>query len=210
MKHSVTTLMAFIVAAILFSQCTGGKQPAEMPQVTTDSDSVSTVPDSTVYGVALESGMSAIYMRTNNGDTLEIDKDDEKGYGDIYGYSGAGGIADNNYNLSVSTYVEKEDTKEKIDIKELNAKIKDIVAHEDVLRKEIDKIIEDCLTNYSIKRLNLVDKAIIELCVSEMLNGTNPKIAINEALEITKLYTDQGDKKAVSFKKEKFATIQTS
>lgn len=64
---------------------------------------------------------------------------------------------------------------------------------------EIDKIIEDCLTNYSIKRLNLVDKAIIELCVSEMLNGTNPKIAINEALEITKLYTDQGDKKAVSF-----------
>ena len=88
MKHSVTTLMAFIVAAILFSQCTGGKQPAETPQVTTDSDSVSTVPDSTVYGVVLESGMSAIYMRTNNGDTLEIDKDDEKDYGDIYGLQG--------------------------------------------------------------------------------------------------------------------------
>ena len=52
-------------------------------------------------------------------------------------------IAENNYNLSVSTYVEKEDTKEKVDIKELNAKIKDIVAHEDVLRKEIDKIIAD-------------------------------------------------------------------
>ena len=64
MKHSVTTLMAFIVAAILFSQCTGGKQPAETPQVTTDSDSVSTVPDSTVYGVVLESGMSAIYTKT--------------------------------------------------------------------------------------------------------------------------------------------------
>ena len=52
-------------------------------------------------------------------------------------------IAENNYNLSVSTYVEKEDTKEKIDIKELNAKIKEIVAHEDILRKEIDKIIKD-------------------------------------------------------------------
>lgn len=52
-------------------------------------------------------------------------------------------IAENNYNLSVSTYVEKEDTKEKIDIKELNAKIAEIVAHEDVLRKEIDKIIAD-------------------------------------------------------------------
>lgn len=52
-------------------------------------------------------------------------------------------IANNNYNLSVSTYIEKEDTKEKIDIKELNAKISEIVAHEDILRREIDKIIED-------------------------------------------------------------------
>ena len=52
-------------------------------------------------------------------------------------------IADNDYNLSVSTYVEKEDTKEKIDIKELNEKIKEIVAHEDILRKEIDNIIEE-------------------------------------------------------------------
>jgi len=52
-------------------------------------------------------------------------------------------IADNNYNLSVSTYIEKEDTREKIDIKVLNQQIKEIVAREDVLRKEIDKIIAD-------------------------------------------------------------------
>lgn len=52
-------------------------------------------------------------------------------------------IAENNYNLSVSTYIEKEDTREKIDIKVLNAQIKEIVAREDVLRKEIDKIIAD-------------------------------------------------------------------
>lgn len=52
-------------------------------------------------------------------------------------------IAENNYNLSVSTYVEKEDTRKKIDIKALNAQIKEIVAREDVLRKEIDKIIAD-------------------------------------------------------------------
>ena len=52
-------------------------------------------------------------------------------------------IAENSYNLSVSTYVEKKDTREKIDIVKLNAEIKDIVAREDVLRKEIDKIIED-------------------------------------------------------------------
>ena len=52
-------------------------------------------------------------------------------------------IEENDYNLSVSTYVEKKDTREKIDIKVLNAKIKEIVAREDVLRKAIDKIIED-------------------------------------------------------------------
>lgn len=52
-------------------------------------------------------------------------------------------IKEQNYNLSVSTYVEQEDKREKIDIKELNAKIKDIVAREDVLRAEIDKIIAE-------------------------------------------------------------------
>lgn len=48
-----------------------------------------------------------------------------------------------NYNLSVSTYVEQEDKREKIDIKKLNADIKQIVAREQVLRDEIDKIIAE-------------------------------------------------------------------
>lgn len=52
-------------------------------------------------------------------------------------------IAQNDYNLSVSTYVEKEDTREKIDIKVLNEQIKQIVEKEDILRKKIDEIIED-------------------------------------------------------------------
>ena len=52
-------------------------------------------------------------------------------------------IADNNYNLSVSTYVEAEDTREKIDIVALNAEIEKIVAREQVLRDEIAKIIAE-------------------------------------------------------------------
>ncbi len=52
-------------------------------------------------------------------------------------------VAGNNYNLSVSTYVEAEDTREKIDIVKLNAEINDIVAREQVLRDEIDKIISE-------------------------------------------------------------------
>lgn len=45
------------------------------------------------------------------------------------------------YNLSVSTYVEQEDSREVIDITALNAEIERIVAREQVLREEIDKII---------------------------------------------------------------------
>ena len=52
-------------------------------------------------------------------------------------------IAAENYNLSVSTYVEKQDTREKVDIVKLNAEIKEIVAREQVLRDEIDKIIAE-------------------------------------------------------------------
>lgn len=52
-------------------------------------------------------------------------------------------IAENDYNLSVSSYVEAEDTREKVDIKVLNAEIKEIVAKEEKLRAEIDKIIAE-------------------------------------------------------------------
>ena len=52
-------------------------------------------------------------------------------------------VAGNDYNLSVSTYVEAEDTREKVDIVKLNAEIREIVTREQVLRDEIDKIIAE-------------------------------------------------------------------
>ena len=52
-------------------------------------------------------------------------------------------IAENDYNLSVSVYVEVEDTREKVDIVKLNTEIREIVANEQVLRDEIDKIIAE-------------------------------------------------------------------
>ena len=52
-------------------------------------------------------------------------------------------IEESDYNLSVSTYVEAEDTREKIDIVKLNAEIKEIVAREETLRKAIDEIIAE-------------------------------------------------------------------
>ncbi len=52
-------------------------------------------------------------------------------------------IVEKDYNLSVSSYVDAKDTREVIDINDLNAEIKTTVAKIDRLRAEIDKIIEE-------------------------------------------------------------------
>ena len=52
-------------------------------------------------------------------------------------------IVKQDYNLSVSSYVETEDVREKIDIVKLNEEIRNIVAREQTLRDEIDKIIAE-------------------------------------------------------------------
>jgi len=52
-------------------------------------------------------------------------------------------IAENGYNLSVSSYVEAKDTREVVDIVKLNAELKITVANIDRLRKEIDAIVAE-------------------------------------------------------------------
>ena len=52
-------------------------------------------------------------------------------------------IAENDYNLSVSTYVEKEDTREKIDIDVLNKEIEETVKKIDELRASINEIVKE-------------------------------------------------------------------
>lgn len=52
-------------------------------------------------------------------------------------------IGENDYNISVSSYVEKEDTREVVDIKELNKEIARIVTRQNELRTAIDEIVAD-------------------------------------------------------------------
>ena len=52
-------------------------------------------------------------------------------------------IEENNYNLSVSTYVEKEDTREVIDIKVLNKELEETVKKIDALRSSINEIVKE-------------------------------------------------------------------
>ena len=52
-------------------------------------------------------------------------------------------IAEHSYNLSVSTYVEQEDKRQRVDIDVLNAEIERIVQRSDELRTAIDAIITE-------------------------------------------------------------------
>ena len=52
-------------------------------------------------------------------------------------------ISENDYNLSVSSYVEAEDKREVIDIAKLNAEVAQTVKRIDVLRADIDEIIKE-------------------------------------------------------------------
>lgn len=52
-------------------------------------------------------------------------------------------IAQNEYNISVSTYVTQKDTRQEIDIHKLNAEIKEIVAKQQKLRAAIDEIVQE-------------------------------------------------------------------
>ena len=52
-------------------------------------------------------------------------------------------IAKNDYNLSVSSYVEAKDTREIIDIKALNQEIEEIVKRQSALRNRIDSLVRE-------------------------------------------------------------------
>ena len=74
--------------------------------------------------------------------------------------------------------------------------------------EDVNNIIESALTNYTISRLSMVDRAILRLATYEMKYESLPKeIAINEALELTKAFTNLDDNKQVKFNNKVLDTI---
>lgn len=64
----------------------------------------------------------------------------------------------------------------------------------------LDQIIANCLINWTIDRLSFVDRAIIRLATYEMLySSLTHSIIINEALEITKEYSNLNDNEQIRF-----------
>jgi len=74
---------------------------------------------------------------------------------------------------------------------------------------EIDQIISENLENWTIDRLNLVDKAILRNAVYELRHTDLPfEIVIDEAIELTKKYTNLDDDKAKAFNNKLLDTIK--
>lgn len=76
---------------------------------------------------------------------------------------------------------------------------------------ELDGIISANLENWTIDRLNYVDLAILRNAVYEMkYTGLAPEIAIDEALELTKEYSNLDDDKARAFNNRLLDNIRKS
>lgn len=64
---------------------------------------------------------------------------------------------------------------------------------------EIDEKISSLADNWSFERISTLAKCIIRMCACEMMYLDTPtEIAINEAVEITKLYDDQKASKFIN------------
>lgn len=78
-----------------------------------------------------------------------------------------------------------------------------LVARTEIIWKkieELDAVISANLKDWTIDRLNLVDKAILRNAVYEMMFTELPaEIVLDEAIELTKTYTNLDDDKARAF-----------
>ncbi len=75
--------------------------------------------------------------------------------------------------------------------------------------KEIDDVIKESLVKWTLNRLAYLDRAILRLATAEMLYTITPKeIVINEALDITKDYSETDDYLTVKFNNKVLDTIK--
>ncbi len=136
-------------------------------------DCVIQLPDNLFYGTSIATSILVLRKSKPSNDVLFIDASSEcvkvtnnnklsqeninrilgafEGRNDIHCIAKVvlnSDIANNSYNLSVSQYVEKEDTHEQIDIGSLNKEIEGLVCKEQKLREQINKIIHDIEGDY--------------------------------------------------------------
>ena len=87
--------------------------------------------------------------------------------------------------------------KEQLEVKNefVNKSADGIIEH----KKEIYTLANKYLTNWTIDRLNKVDQAILALGIYELMYTDTPSVvAINEAIELSKLYSDESVTKMIN------------
>ncbi len=71
--------------------------------------------------------------------------------------------------------------------------------------KDINKLANKYLNNWSIDRLSKVDKAILSIGIYELLYTDTPSVvAINEAIELSKKYCDEAVRKMINAVLDKY------
>lgn len=104
-------------------------------------------------------------------------------------------ISKNSYEQTIESFIENYEMDLKtIDLEYIKEVMKSVVDH----KEEIDEIIKNSLINWTIDRVSKVNLTIVRLAIAEMLyiDDVPEVVAINEAIELTKKYSDD---KSVSF-----------
>ena len=94
-------------------------------------------------------------------------------------------------------YDVKDLIKEQVEIE--NEYVNDLISGIISKQKDIDKIANTHLIDWEIDRLSKIDKAILSIGIYELLYTDIPKIvAINEAVELSKKYSDESVTKMIN------------
>ena len=87
--------------------------------------------------------------------------------------------------------------KEQLEIENefVNESVNGVIKHHDEIVKYANKYLKD----WTMNRLNKVDQAILSLGIYELLYTETPSVvAINEAIELSKKYSDESVKKMIN------------
>ena len=104
-------------------------------------------------------------------------------------------ISKNSYEQTIESFSENYE----MDLKTIDLEyIKEVMKSVTDYKEEIDEIIKNSLINWTIERVSKVNLIIVRLAIAEMLyiDDVPEVVAINEAIELTKKYSDD---KSVSF-----------
>jgi len=103
----------------------------------------------------------------------------------------------NIYEKNKMEYSVEDVIKEVIEID--NEFVKDIVYGVITYKNDIDTLANESLNNWTIDRLGNTDQAILRIGIYELIYTDIPKIiAINEAIELAKLYSDDDVRKMIN------------